>query len=171
NRLKTCDADSNAPTLPASSASPLFTVAVGQRFGEYELLTEIARGGMGVVYRARQTALDRVVALKMILAGRLANADDVARFRTEAEAAAKLQHPNIVAVHDVGACDGQHYFTMEYIEGISLDQRLVHGPLACKSAARYVRILARAVGYAHKQGILHRDLKPSNFLIDAEDEP
>jgi serine/threonine protein kinase len=148
-----------------------FTVAMGQCFGEYELLSEIARGGMGVVYRARQTALDRVVALKMILAGRLATADDVARFRTEAEAAAKLQHPNIVAVHDVGACDGQHYFTMEYIEGISLDQRLAQGPLACKVAARYVRILARAVAYAHKQGILHRDLKPSNILIDAEDEP
>src|ERR1043165_9365739 len=150
---------------------PKFTAAVGQRFGEYELLTEIARGGMGVVYRARQGALNRIVALKMILAGRLANPDDVQRFRTEAEAAAKLQHPNIVAVHDVGEQDGQHYFTMEYIDGLSLDQRLVTGPLAGKIAARYVRILARAVAYAHKQGILHRDLKPSNILIDADDEP
>src|ERR1041385_3706385 len=150
---------------------PIFAVAMGQRFGDYELLTEIARGGMGVVYRARQTALDRVVALKMILSGRLANADDVARFRTEAEAAAKLQHPNIVSVFDVGDCNGQHYFTMEYIEGISLDQKLAQGPLSCKQAARYVRILARAVGYAHQRGILHRDLKPSNILIDSADEP
>jgi serine/threonine protein kinase len=101
----------------------------------------------------------------------LANADEVLRFRTEAEAAARLQHPNIVAVHDVGASDGQHYFTMEYIEGTSLDQRLAQGPLPGKVAARYVRILARAVQYAHTQGILHRDLKPSNILIDVDDEP
>jgi len=148
-----------------------FTISLGERFGEYELLSEIARGGMGVVYRARHVNLDRVVALKMILAGRLANNDDVLRFRTEAEAAARLQHRNIVAVFDVGACEGQHFFTMEFIDGISLDQRLAHGPLACKTAARYVRILARAVFYAHKQGILHRDLKPSNILIDSEDEP
>jgi eukaryotic-like serine/threonine-protein kinase len=143
----------------------------GQTFGEYELLAEIARGGMGVVYRARQTILDRVVALKMILAGRLADSEDVTRFRSEAAAAGKLQHPNIVAVHDVGEFDGQHFFTMEYIEGISLDQKLAHGPLAGKVAARYVRILARAVAYAHKQGILHRDLKPSNILIGSDDEP
>jgi len=172
------DAGPGAPNEAAArtvheppSVKSSFTVALGQRFGEYELLTEIARGGMGVVYRARHTTLDRVVALKMILAGRLANPEDVWRFRTEAEAAAKLQHPNIVAVHDVGDCDGQHYFTMEYISGTSLDRRLVQGPLACRAAARYVRILARAVAYAHKQGILHRDLKPSNILIDVEDEP
>lgn len=164
--------DPNAATVHDPQAKKAtFTVAVGQRFGEYELLTEIARGGMGVVYRARQMALDRIVALKMILAGKLANTDDVLRFRTEAEAAAKLQHPNIVAVHDVGETEGQHYFTMEYIEGISLDQRLSQGPLGCKVAARYVRILARAVQYAHRQGIIHRDLKPSNILIDCEDEP
>lgn len=144
---------------------------VGQRFGEYELLAEIARGGMGVVYRARHITLDRVVALKMILAGRLANAEEVQRFQTEAAAAAKLQHPNIVAVFDHDVVEGQHFFTMEFISGVSLDQRLAHGPLACKAAARYVRILARAVQYAHKQGILHRDLKPSNILIDHDDEP
>src|ERR1051325_7366015 len=160
-----------ARTVNGQTHAPTFTVAVGQSFGDYELLTEIARGGMGVVFRARQIALNRIVALKMILAGRLANPDDVTRFRTEAEAAAKLQHPNIVAVFDVGAQDGQSFFTMEYIEGVSLDQKLAQGPLACKAAARYVRILARAVHYAHQQGILHRDLKPSNILIDSFDEP
>jgi serine/threonine protein kinase len=163
--------DSNAVTMADPQRKPAFVIALGQRFGEYELLTEIARGGMGVVYRARQTTLDRIVALKMILAGRLANQDDVLRFQTEAKAAALLHHPNIVAVHDVGESEGQHYFTMEYIDGISLDQKLDEGPLPCKSAARYVRVLARAVGYAHKQGVLHRDLKPSNILIDAQDEP
>ena len=93
------------------------------------------------------------------------------RFRTEAEAAARLQHPNIVTVHDVSEHDGQHFFTMEFIEGVNLDQRLDGGPLPGREAARYVRILARAVHYAHRQGILHRDLKPSNILIDADDEP
>jgi serine/threonine protein kinase len=164
-------ADSDAPTMHGPSSMPTYVVALGQKFGDYELLTEVARGGMGVVYRARQMSLDRVVALKMIIAGRLANEDEVNRFKTEAGAAARLQHPNIVQVYDCEQHEGQHFFTMEYIEGISLDQRLAQGPLPCKEAARYVRILARAVGYAHKQGILHRDLKPSNILIDVEDEP
>jgi len=164
-------ASDDARTLRDPKTERNSTLIPGQSFGEYELLAEIARGGMGVVYRARQTVLDRVVALKMILAGRLANADDVTRFRTEAAAAGRLRHPNIVAVHDVGEFDGQHYFTMEFIEGISLDQKLAQGPLAARIAARYVRILARAVAYAHKQGILHRDLKPSNILIGSDDEP
>jgi serine/threonine-protein kinase len=116
-------------------------------------------------------SLDRVVALKMILAGRFANEDEVNRFKTEAGAAARLQHPNIVQVYDCEVRDGQHFFTMEFIEGISLDQRLTQGPLPGKNAARYVRLLARAISYAHKQGILHRDLKPSNVLIDVGDEP
>jgi serine/threonine protein kinase len=140
-------------------------------FGEYELIAEIARGGMGVVYKARQTTLDRIVALKMILAGRLAGEDDLVRFRTEAEAAAKLQHPNIVAVHDVGAVDGQHYFSMEFIDGPTLAQRLAKGPLPSRTAARYVCQVARAIHYAHRHGVLHRDLKPSNILIDTSDEP
>lgn len=159
------------PTVAERGRPMNFFVAAGQQFGEYELLAEVARGGMGVVYRARQTALDRVVALKMILAGRLANADDVSRFLAEAGSAAKLRHPNIVPVHDVGNCNGQHYFTMDYIEGISLDQKIAQGPLPGKVAARYVRTLADAVDHAHKQGILHRDLKPSNVLVDANDEP
>ncbi len=140
-------------------------------FGDYELLAEIARGGMGVVYKARQKTLDRIVALKMILAGRLATPDDLARFRTEAEAAAKLSHPNIVTVYDVGELDGQHYFSMEFIEGTTLAQRLATGPLPSRVAARYVQLTARAVHFAHRHNILHRDLKPSNILVDASDEP
>jgi serine/threonine protein kinase len=140
-------------------------------FGDYELMVEVARGGMGVVYRARQVKLNRTVALKMILAGKLADADEVQRFRTEAEAAARLSHPNIVAVHEVGEINGQHFFSMDFIEGTSLAQRLIRGPLPGRDAARYVRQIAKAVHYAHRQGILHRDLKPSNIMLDAEDEP
>ncbi len=158
------------PAMPASTGA-ISLAAEPQRFGDYELLHEVARGGMGVVYRARQMTLNRIVALKMILAGRLATAEDITRFRTEAEAAARLQHPHIVAVHDVGAIDGQHYFSMEFIEGTSLAHKLQTGPMPGRTAARYVRLIARAVHHAHKQGILHRDLKPSNILIDAEDEP
>jgi serine/threonine protein kinase len=166
---ETTEHDLAQPTAEApATAVPL---PPGQVFGEYVLLEEIARGGMGVVYRARQLPLDRVVALKMILSGKLAHNDDVRRFHSEAAAAARLQHPNIVAVHDVGMIDGQHFFTMEFIEGQSLDQRLSQGPLGCRPAARYVRTLARAVDYAHRHGILHRDLKPSNILIDQADEP
>jgi len=164
-----------APTWkgpPQAAATGAIAVsAEPQRFGDFELLQEIARGGMGVVYRARQMTLNRIVALKMILSGRLATDEDITRFRTEAEAAARLQHPHIVAVHDVGAIDGQHYFSMDFIEGTSLAQKLQNGPLPGRTAARYVRLIARAIHHAHKQGILHRDLKPSNILIDAEDEP
>ena len=126
---------------------------------------------MGVVYRARQITLNRTVALKMILAGKLADADEVQRFRTEAEAAARLSHPNIVAVHEVGDIQGQHFFSMDFIEGTSLAQRLTRGPLPGREAARYVRQVAKAVHYAHRQGILHRDLKPSNIMVDGDDEP
>jgi predicted Ser/Thr protein kinase len=157
------------PTQP--ERKPALGAAPPQHFGEYELLGEIARGGMGVVYRARQINLDRTVALKMILAGRLATEDDVVRFRTEAEAAARLRHPNVVAVFEVGHIDGQHFFSMDYIEGESLAQKLARGPFPGRVAAGYVRTIARAVHYAHRQGILHRDLKPSNILIDADDEP
>src|SRR5207249_341388 len=128
-------------------------------FGDYELLEEIARGGMGVVWKARQKGLKRVVALKMILDGRLASGEEMQRFRTEAEAAARLRHPNIVAVHEVGEVDGQLYFSMEYVEGRTLSERLAEGPVPGRTAAGYVRQLARAIQYAHRHGILHRDLK------------
>src|SRR4051812_21466822 len=141
-------------------------------FGEYELLEEIARGGMGIVYRARQKSLGRTVAVKLILGGALAGKEFVQRFRTESAAAAILQHPNIVAIHEVGVHDGRHYFSMDYVEGQSLAQLVGQKPLAPAQAARYVELIAAAIHYAHQRGILHRDLKPSNVLIDhGNDQP
>src|SRR5882724_2010730 len=143
-------------------------------FGDYELLEEIARGGMGVVYKARQLSLNRIVAVKMILSGKLASTADVARFRAEAEAAANLRHPNIVAIHEVGEQDGQHYFSMDYVEGKSLAQLISDFGFRISDferAAQYVKTIAEAIHYAHQQGTLHRDLKPSNVLIDSSDQP
>jgi serine/threonine protein kinase len=164
-------ADQQPTYHDVSSRAPATAVLSPRAFGGYELLNEVARGGMGVVYRARQVELNRIVALKMILAGRLANSEDVLRFRTEAEAAGRLQHPSIVAVHDIGEIEGQHFFTMEFIEGKSLAEVVTHGPLPQRIAARYVKLIAQAVHHAHKQGIVHRDLKPSNVLIDLDDLP
>ena len=135
-------------------------------FGDYELVEEIARGGMGIVYKARQISLNRMVAVKMILAGRLANKADVQRFRAEAETAARLQHPNIVAIHEVGEQNGQPFFSMDYVEGKSLAEIARNEPLPPKRAAKYLQIMAEAIQCAHSKGVLHRDLKPSNILID-----
>src|SRR5216117_3277060 len=140
-------------------------------FGDYELFQEIARGGMGVVYRARHLNLERIVAVKMILAERFASQQIVRRFQGEVTAAALLRHPNIVAIHDVGIQDGQHYFSMDYVEGQNLSQLVSNRPLPAAKAARYVKLVAEAIHYAHQQGILHRDLKPSNVLVDASDQP
>src|SRR5215471_12542732 len=142
-----------------------------KNFGDYELIEEIARGGMGVVYKARQVSLNRVCALKLILSGQFASKQEVLRFRGEAEAAANLRHPNIVAIYETGECEGQHYFSMDYVAGRNLAEIVHDGPLAPQRAARYVKIIAEAVHYAHEHGVLHRDLKPSNVLIDATDQP
>jgi serine/threonine protein kinase len=140
-------------------------------FGDYELLEEIARGGMGVVYKARQVSLNRLVALKMILAGQLAGETEVQRFYAEAQTAANLQHPNIVAIHEVGQHGGQHYFSMDYVAGRTLADLVRDQPLPAEQAVGYVKIVAEAIHFAHQQGTLHRDLKPSNVLIDAFDQP
>jgi serine/threonine-protein kinase len=145
--------------------------ALPRVFGQYDLLREIGRGGMGVVYLAHQRGLDRQVAIKMILSSNLASAEHVRRFQAEARAAARLSYPHIVSIHEVGQLHGQHYFTMDYVAGQSLAQRLAQGPLACDDAVRLMLDVARAVAHLHAQGIVHRDLKPSNILLDAEGRP
>jgi len=139
--------------------------------GDYELIDEIARGGMGVVYKARQISLNRIVAVKMILAGLLATKADHDRFHSEAQAAALLDHPNIVPVFEVGEHAGQHYFSMGYVDGQSLATRLAEEPLPPEEAAELVATVAEAVEYAHRQGVIHRDIKPSNILIDSRGRP
>src|SRR5271165_5144581 len=126
---------------------------------------------MGVVWKARQTSLKRLVALKMIRDGALAGRDEVIRFLREAEAAANLQHPNIVAIHEVGEHGGQHYFSMDYVAGRDLGALAKDGPFAPRIAARYVKLIAEAIHFAHQRGTLHRDLKPQNVLIDGADQP
>ena len=163
-------ADQVAPVqVPVPDESPL---GRGHSFGDYEMLEVIARGGMGIVYKARQKSLNRIVAVKLMLSsGQLARPEVVQRFRTEAQAIAHLQHPNIVAIHEVGEHDGQPYFSMEYVEGRTLAEMVRDGPLAATRAAIYLKTISEAVQYAHTHGILHRDLKPSNVLIDSSDQP
>ena len=126
---------------------------------------------MGVVYKARQLSLDRIVAVKMMRPGLLATEDEVRRFRAEARLAAALQHPNIVAIHEIGERDGLYYFSMDYVDGVNLAKLADAQPLAAPRAARYVKIIAEAIHYAHQKGTLHRDLKPSNVLVDLADQP
>jgi serine/threonine protein kinase len=137
----------------------------------YEILEEIGRGGMGVVYKARQVKADRVVALKMILSGGYASEADLLRFRTEAEAIARLQHPHIVQVFEVGEHEGRPFFSLEFCPGGSLDRQLDGTPLQPKQAARLVKTLARAVHAAHEKNVIHRDLKPANVLLTESGQP
>jgi serine/threonine protein kinase len=137
----------------------------------YEVLGEVGRGGMGVVYKARQLELNRVCALKMILAGSYAAEEDLQRFRTEAQAIARLQHPGIVAVYEVGTHEGRPFMALEFCSGGSLATKLAEHPLAAKQAATLVKALAEAVHAAHTAKVIHRDLKPGNVLLSDKGQP
>ena len=162
--------DSDNETLPAGQTVWQSGGTI-RYFGDYELLSEIARGGMGVVFKARQVNLNRIVALKMILAGQLAGEEEVQRFHAEAEAAANLDHPGIVPIYEVGEVDGQHYFSMGFVDGDSLADRLTDGPLKPRQAAEVIRKICDAMAYAHENGVIHRDLKPANVLMDVGNQP
>jgi tRNA A-37 threonylcarbamoyl transferase component Bud32 len=150
---------------------PTHAMELPCHLGGYELLEELGRGGMGVVYRARQKSSSREMAVKMILRGKMASNTEQRRFRAEAEAASGLDHPGIVPVYEVVEAEGQLFFSMEYIAGLTLAQRLAPGPLPAREAASLMAKVSRAIDYAHRHGILHRDMKPSNILIDEKGEP
>ncbi|MCU0722520.1 MAG: serine/threonine protein kinase, partial [Planctomycetes bacterium] len=144
---------------------------MAKRFGKYEVLEEIARGAMGIVYKARHPALEKTVALKALMEAHESSKEQVERFQAEAKAAAKLRHPNIVPVHDVGISNGVLYFTMDFIEGTTLKDLIERRSLSARAAAELLAKVARALHYAHGQGIIHRDVKPANVLIDREGLP
>lgn len=156
---------------PVSANRPVSQSKPIGKFGGYQLLREIARGGMGVVYEARQEKANRIVALKMILSGNLASEEEKVRFFQEAQAAANLDHVNIVPVYEVGEHEGQQYFSLGFVKGESLSQRLENGPLAVPKAMELIRGVTAGVAYAHSRGIIHRDIKPSNILLDEQDSP
>ncbi len=174
------DSPTEGGELAASEAHDAFPTLLGgegatpaaapRQVAGYEILGELGRGGMGVVYKARQLKLDRLVALKMILAGAHAGEHDRERFRTEAEAAARLQHPHIVQIHEIGEHDGRPYFSLELVDGGTLAQKIGGTPQPAREAAALVATLARAIHYAHQQGVIHRDLKPANVLLKHEGE-
>jgi len=155
----------------AATAEPASDRESSARFGDYLLLDELGRGGMGVVYRAREQGRDRIVALKRLLRGPGSSSRDVERFRAEATAASHLAHPHVVPVFQVGDHAGLPYFTMQYVEGTTLASRLAEGPMPEFEAARLLTPICRAIHYAHGQGVLHRDLKPSNILLDRAGHP
>lgn len=159
-----------SPTIVNGStgARPSLALDVMAEFGNYEILEEVARGGVGIVFKARQKGLNRLVALKVLQSGLGASAEQVQRFLHEARAAAKLQHPNIVPIHDFGVFDGQHYFTMDFVEGESLAEIVARGPMNSREALEIVQQVGAALQYAHEQGVVHRDVKPGNVLIDKQ---
>jgi serine/threonine protein kinase len=156
---------------PQISGTQAAGSAIGTKVGDYELLEELGRGGMGVVYRCYQSSLQRTVALKMIPNAAFAASQDLARLRAEALAAARLSHPNIVPVYEVGEHNGQPWFSMQYIEGKTLSERLMNGPMTPREAVAMLVPIVDAIGAAHRAGVLHRDLKPSNILIAADGTP
>src|SRR5437667_482832 len=155
---------------PASQKAVRAAELLGE-LGDYELLEEVGRGGQGVVFRARQKSLNRTVALKVISLGQWASKAHLKRFRLEAEAAARLEHPGIVPIHEVGERDGQCYFSMKFVEGGQLDEVVKRAPMSIRQAVELITKVARTVHYAHEHGILHRDIKPGNILLDANGEP
>jgi serine/threonine-protein kinase len=161
--------DPSGPPLPEPELNP--NLAIFPCVKGYEILGVLGRGGMGIVYKARQIALDRLVALKMVLAGIHAAPDELGRFRSEAEAVAKLQHPNIVQIYEVGDCDGRPYLSLEFVGGGSLAQKLNGLPIPSAQAAALMATVARAIHAAHERGIVHRDLKPANVLLTEDGTP
>src|SRR5436190_1766934 len=168
-RVDELSRDNAKPTSGVKDAVRAATM-LGE-LGDYELLEEIGRGGQGVVFRARQKSLNRTVALKVISLGQWASKTHLKRFRLEAEAAARLEHPGIVPIHEVGERDGQCYFSMKFIEGGQLDEVVKQTPMSIREAAKLIAKVARTVHYAHEHGILHRDIKPGNILLDRNGEP
>ena len=140
-------------------------------FGDYELIAKVAKGGMGTVYRANQLSLNRVVAIKMINTGAFASPEEISRFYSEAKAAASLDHPNIVPVYEVGEFEGDHFYSMAFVDGHSLADWIKDGPMDAIQAAKLLQDVAIAVQYAHDLGVIHRDLKPSNILLDSQARP
>ncbi len=161
---------SNVTTAPQIKKAPRPAKTLAD-FGDYELLEEIGRGGQGVVYRARQKSLNRTVALKVIGLGHWATEAHLKRFRLEAEAAASLEHPGIVPIHEVGERDGSCYFSMKFVEGGQLDEVAKRQPIPIRQAVELIAKVARTVHYAHEHGILHRDIKPGNILLDQKGGP
>src|SRR6516165_2736871 len=179
-------ADAAVVGVEGGSASPKTMNAFGERvpfdrsasaaellgeLGDYELLEEVGRGGQGVVFRARQKSLNRIVALKVVSLGQWASEAHLKRFRREAEAAASLDHPCIVPIYEVGERDGACYFSMKFVNGGQLDEVANRRPMSIRGAAELIAKLARTVHYAHQHGIVHRDIKPGNILVDANGEP